>query len=510
MLLRGRDRRLLLAVLLASGVLVTWLAATRSYLTYGVETDFLANYLQEAGRLRATGRLEIGFHPPLYPTLLALVWSLLGDGVAAGLVLSVVASVVAGAASWSLYRRVSGGAAAMGALAALVTSRTFVTLGSQATMDMVFLALYQLALLAVFVAAEAPYSRRWLVAGVLAGLVVLTRTNGISVAAVLVVPLWLAPVRGRRRRATLFMLLGLALPLAIWVGYALAMRVPILPGGHVGNLVMTYFAPRDVADLWDVRNNGQAEFGSVLDVFRHDPRHVVVTYGRNLIWGLKEDLLVGELTSKPLGLLALPALVVLVSGRLGRKLGALSVVLIAQLLLVNAFLYSARFHLFLLPFYGACAGITVTWLWRRSDRHWWRRILAATLIVLVCLGCLRAARTANWLNHASDVELDEVVQRATAVVEPGTVMAARKPHVPYYLECTQVRLPASETVADLRETLRSLGEPVRYLFFGSPERGTRPGLASLAGGEPVPSWLQPLATSRSSGDWVLYEVQLQP
>ena len=102
------------ALLLVVLALPLGLAAGRGHLSFGVETDFLGLFVPEAKRLLAGEPLLIAFHLPLYPAALALVWSLLGDWVAAGIALSLLAAGVSAFATWWLSRRLFGAAAGLG------------------------------------------------------------------------------------------------------------------------------------------------------------------------------------------------------------------------------------------------------------------------------------------------------------------------------------------------------------------------------------------------------------
>ena len=72
----------LAAWLLAAIGLPLALAAGHRWLSFGSETDYLGLFMPEAKRLLAGQPLQIAFHPPLYPCLIALAWSVLGDWVA--------------------------------------------------------------------------------------------------------------------------------------------------------------------------------------------------------------------------------------------------------------------------------------------------------------------------------------------------------------------------------------------------------------------------------------------
>ena len=106
---------LLGALLLPIAGVVLGLGLSRSYLGYGVETDFIGAYVPEAQRFLDGEPLLSRFHPPLYPMVIAGLRQFVGDWLLAGVMLSVVSGMAVLIVSWLLFHDLGGTATAWGA-----------------------------------------------------------------------------------------------------------------------------------------------------------------------------------------------------------------------------------------------------------------------------------------------------------------------------------------------------------------------------------------------------------
>ena len=91
--LARREAVLLGALLLTFAGVVLGLGLSRSYLGYGVETDFIGAYVPEAQRVLDGEPLLSEFHSPLYPLAIAGLRQLVDDWLLAGVALSVVSGM---------------------------------------------------------------------------------------------------------------------------------------------------------------------------------------------------------------------------------------------------------------------------------------------------------------------------------------------------------------------------------------------------------------------------------
>lgn len=252
------------------GMLITLIAFSRSYPSFGVETDFIGMFVPEAERILAGEVPRAGYHPPLYPLALSLMFLLIGDWFEAGLSLSLLSSVAAMSCGFLLFRRLLGAAAGAAALFGFASSAPFLALGASASSDVFFVALFLASLLAAVAALEQPSWRSWLFCGVLVGLALLTRSNALTLVLIAGLPLLLTAPLGRRLLLASACACGAAAVVLIWAAFAHAAGVPVFPSGNASNLALTYFSTGDRVSAESMAQV-RGKFDGLLDVVAHDP-----------------------------------------------------------------------------------------------------------------------------------------------------------------------------------------------------------------------------------------------
>lgn len=147
---------------------------------------------------------------PAYPLVVrALGWVLGGHDVLAGVIVSLAAAAIAFVLLHELARRLIGEEAAQRALVYLAVFPAALFLGAVYSES-----LYLLLCVAAFLAAE---RRRFAIAGVAAGLAILTRPSGVMLLPALAVLAWRVPTRTRAFRGlALAVPIGAAWPLWLW------------------------------------------------------------------------------------------------------------------------------------------------------------------------------------------------------------------------------------------------------------------------------------------------------
>jgi len=503
MLLR-RDLSAAIVIAAATGV-VAVLAAGRTYLTFGTESDFVGTFVPAAERVGTGGPLLLTFHPPLYPVVLALVRALVGDWMVAGLVISVLAFAAGLGAAYALFRLIGLSSAAWGALLALATSPLYVYYGAQATSDVFFSSLYALALLLVVRAWHTGTKGAWFVAGVAIALATLTRTNGLSLLLLAAAPLVQLSAGRDRFGRTAAVACGAALTLATWGAVALATASPLWPTRTGFNLALTYLAPGTDRMSLEAAATLPDSLPGVGRLLLSQPGMVAHTYARDAAAAIRRVLRGDQLTLLPVGVLLLPGLV-LVFRMMDRRLATvLAVATLAQAAVLNLKAYEPRYFIFALPLIGAAAAAVVWAVWERLQATGPRVVavaLPAGVAGVVLLGAMADVRAQL---HSQDAELGEVVPVARQLLDPGGVLCARNVLLAYYTGAVRARFPTAGTPDELRAGLaRMSGRPL-YLFFGSEESRRRPELRSLLRPDSAPPWLRPLAHSRQPGAWVLYQ-----
>ena len=510
---------LVLSVIVGFVVILGVIAFQRDVYNYNTESDYLGGFIPEAVRLLRGEPLEIDFHPPLYPAIIAGLQLLIRDWFATGLLVSLAASLAVLITTLLLLRRAMGPGAAMGGIVALVISPTFVYYSLQATSELFSLALYMAAFLAVYVSVERRSPGSYLVAGLLIGLALLTRTNHVVLLGLLLFYLVPAPVGGRaippvvRAKSLTVALAGVGLPLAAWLGFALGTGAPVMPTKNHENLALTYFSG-DSRISGDARLALVTRFDSTRAVLTADPIGLVRTYARDFAATTRRLLARDTVLAFPLVAVSLLAWLVLLAKERQKRAwyGVLLLNLAAMYALLNFKMYEHRYYLYLLPFLGAAVGHGISLAFRASDKIYVRIGPMIVVLALVGHGALHGASEAKRLHLAAWATDAQAAGRelvALDAVGQGRVYA-RKHHVAYYAGMDSAWLPDLATVEHLHEHLvESARADARstFVFYGYPERRTRPQYQTLAtpDTEQLPS-LELVARGSELGGWVLYRV----
>jgi hypothetical protein len=501
---RRPDWQYVLAVVSVAGALVLLAGSAHHYLTYGTETDFAALFVPEARRFLQGEPLQSTVHPPLYSMVIGLVYLATGDWLRAGLLVSWMAGAVALVSSFLLFKELLNRAAGYGALLGLLASGVFTFYWAQATSDVFFLAGFMVSCLLAVRASRSGSLGLWAACGVAAGLCFFARTNGISLAVLVVAPLLGAGSTRAKGEAVLVVLGGMALPVAALGLYARVTGSNLLPQNTYLDLAVTYFAQRSHR-LCGATGPYSERFTSLRDVLLYDPAAMARTYATHLYWLLAEGLT--RLIEVPLYYAILPGLIFLIGMDLSPALLVLAVVTVSQALLVSLTYFQPRLYLFLVPWLGAAIGETFR---RIAAAPWPRRgqpVVASCLALTVLLSLGGAAGKTLYLILHGQEELSEVVPLARREIEPGASILAFRPQVAYYSHASPEPLPDLVGLAALRDDVeaRARQEPL-YLFYGEIERACLPQYSGLAVEAP-PSWLEVAARSRRPGGWVLLRVE---
>jgi 4-amino-4-deoxy-L-arabinose transferase-like glycosyltransferase len=499
------ERLALAAVLIVYAVWIVAFGWPRDVLGYGTETDFIGGFVVEAQSFIAGQPLQSTFHPPLYPMLLGAVYDLTGDWFRAGLIISFVSGAVVLVASWLLVRALYGRICGFGALVGLAAAPAFLAYAISATSDVPFLALLLAASAAAVLAAQRQDWGAAGIAGVLAALTLLTRTNGVTLMLLGALPLLgVGPWSARLRSVGAFAV-GAAAPILAMAVFAAVTGSSVVPAGTVDNLAMTLYADGD-RQSGDALRQVVGQFDSLGDVIAHDPVRVAAVYLRDL-WRLA---IAGipALLGKPLTLLAVPGLVWLLSRRTGLLGAGVLVVFGAQLALLNLKQFEPRFYIYLTPLLGA--GLAATFLLAfhlaRGRAH---VALTGIAVAATGLAVVNSVRLANGSVERDAAEVESFLAAGLQRHVPtGALVVARKPHLAFYAHASGTTIPATDDLARLRVALSELDHPGEVLvFFGEVEARTRPELGALRDPERAPAWLEPIATSLPAGGWTLYRLR---
>lgn len=507
--MRERAARFLpAATVAAGGILFAALAMGRRFCTFGTETDFLAEGIAEAGRILRLAPLALEVHPPGYAMAVALLHLAVPDWVTDGLLLSWASALVVLALCFRLFGSIGGAAAAWGSMLGLLGSATFVAYAAQATSDVFFLALVVAAFFAADRAITSGSVRRFVLLGIVVGVCLLTRANGLTL-----LVLFAAPWLDRRSRPAAFrrtagMAAGFLVPVLMWVVFAAATGSPLAPRKTYADLAQTYFPGGEDRVSGDVQERAGKQFHGALDVLTRDPLHVVRVYARDLASLATSLLLRDSLVVFPLLLFALPGTLLLLLTVRKPFLHLYAAATAAQLLLVNLKAYESRYYLFLVPLLGAGAGWGLARFFRALPDARSRAVAAAIVLLLALVGAWDSHAEVVRSLHAQDAELGEAVAIVHERVGHDELVVARKPHVSFYAGARWLSFPDVTTWDELETALAGEGGGrAVHVFYGSAERYYRSQFGVLSDGGDRPGWLRLEAESRRPGDWSLYRFE---
>jgi 4-amino-4-deoxy-L-arabinose transferase-like glycosyltransferase len=481
----------------------------RTGLGWGTETDFVGVFAPEAARIIAGEPLKLPFHPPGYAFALAAVQALVDDWLLAGLLISAGAAAIAVFASAWTIGRLFGVAASFGTLAACGCSLLFMSFASQATSDMAFAALLASTLACLVTGmTDAARPRIWFVTGLLAGLAVLTRTNGIAVIAVVAAPLLLPTRLTQRFVLSGIAAIGLAVPLLAWGLYAHLSGSPFSPtNAHVTMAIAAYADGRGTGERLHV---AAAEFHSMRDVLMHDPLGMVRSLTMRLLSLPK--LLATKLTWPPIAIAGFGGLLLALYRDRSRAVLAYLAILAMLTGLTAIAPFQARLHLCLVPVMGGFAAYAAsTLLERATTRQLTKSLVWAGLGLAMLLIALSAHR--QVLPRLETSFQQELAQAAISIhdhVGSDAVIYSRKNHLGLATGREVRWLPDSTSLEALREALCADLQPgrVSYFYFGRAERQYRPELAAEFSSRPTPEWLERVAGG-DTPPWTLYRILLR-
>ena len=497
-----RHRRCLMAILALYVVLVSAMGSGRPYLGYH-ETDYLLFFVPDATRLLAGQPLHSPFHPPLYPMVIAASYALLGDWLAAALVVSFVSGLAALVASYLLCLRLGGHPAAFGAVLTLLGSGVFIEEAARASGDALFLALFMGSCLLAIEAWTARSRLLWWACGVTIGLELVTRSS----APPLLLLATLALVSSTPLRARLAdcgcLLAGAAVPVVALLAYGAATGSTVFPTNNHLSLATSFFHVGDDHSSLDTALQAAARFGNMTEVLVYDPAGLAATYLDRIYELLAINL--ARLVEPPLYFMLLPGAFFLLGRRWNCAFLVIILVLSAEVLLVNLKPFHARYYLFLVPFLGAAIGHACREILRADWPASVRTTFAALLVLMFVVATGLATAKPYRFARNQMAELAELVPLARRQINPGSAVVARKPHLAFHSGAEAVFLPDFETVDRLREFLRlTAAERPAYLLYGQAERRWRPQYRALETADRVPDWLEVVAHSDAPGRWVLY------
>lgn len=512
------ERYLFWAVVVLFSVFAAAVVHERAYISY-IETDFINFTIPDAVRLLGGEPMRSLYHPPLHVLAVAGAWLLVGDWLAAGLMVSLVSAIVALVTCHALFRALAGTLAGWGAMLALLGSAVFTGEAFRAGNDMLFLALFLLTCWLAVLGLERRSAPAWLGCGLVMGLALLTRSNALPLLLFAAAPALIAgAARAEKLRAAAQVLAGLAVPLLAIAAFAAATGSQVVPANNLLNLTVTYFAEGADRASFDAALEASELGDDLALVVTSDLMRVVRIYVLDFYTFIVSGL--SELTEPAILFLAVPGIFILFAERFRLPLILVGLVIAAEIGLTNFKSFDARYYLFVLPLLGAAMARTVQWV-AFGQLPLRARTVFSLLVMALLAGSVAsaAARSASYALKKDD-EIATLIATVRPLMAPFSAVIARKPHIAYYTGSDWVFLPNLKSTDELKDYLAAPSGKVfeglssvvqmtttaqtRYLYFGENERRYRPQFWGLKWSDQAPDWLEVVSSAEQTGEGTLY------
>jgi len=450
---------------------------------YGVETDFFWGYVPNAKSF-INGNLQIdSFRGPLYPIVLSLFNLIISNYFISGIVIGVLSASILIFLTFELIKRIFSPTVSLFVILLLAFNPIFVQYTYSAGTDMMFNALAAATLFFFFKDKEINY-RNIIIAAVLGGLSYLTRYNGVFllgfVFIILFVNYWNINWLQRIKSSVVFVAVFI-LTFTPWGFYCLSEKGSFFYNENYKNIAFELYGKGNMS--WDkFWFSESSSFTSLFDVIGRDPFLFISTtvgnIGENFL--LDMERLMGWYAG---AFIILGLILLLISNPFknwkSRETGYYLSNLFFFALLTLVF-YSERFSIFLIPFYSVIA-IQIFF----SEKFAFNKRIPLKIGYLIVLSLIAVTLNESISFNSSRINsgpqellvLQNWYDANVSESERGFKIAARKPHVAYYLGMDFYLLPMADNYEEFLEKLRQ--NNVDYLYFSPIEAGLRRKFKSL-------------------------------
>ncbi|GBD88552.1 hypothetical protein BMS3Abin03_02488 [bacterium BMS3Abin03] len=502
-----------LGIVIAAAYFVVLLIVSLTYHKvgdYGVETDFFWAYVPEAKSFLGGHLIIDQFRGPLYPMTLGLFYLIIGDYFYAGIIIGIISAIFVIYFTFELIKRIFTPAVAFFVTLLLTFNPIFVQFTYSAGTDMFFNALVTAALFFFLKNKELNYINI-ILAAIFGGLSYLTRYNGIFLLGFIVVILfvnfwkidWI-----KRIKVSLLFVSVFALTFTMWGVYCLSEKGSFFYNENYKNIAYELYGKGAVP--WDqFWFEESKEFNSISDVINKDAEKFFSNIARNIGSHFLSDTkhLVGWYT----GVLSILGILLLlfrnpVKYWKTRENGYyISNIFFFGLLLL--IFYSERFSLFLIPFYLVLA---VQPFFRNEFKLFRHLPKAVGYIVLLIISIITLSYSISFNSSKINSGPKELLilrdwyAKNIPYNERGKKIAARKPHVAYYLNMDFNLFPMADSYKELIAELQK--NKVDYLYVGTYEVAHRRKFEFLLNPQSEHPGLKVIYSSKSP-DFVLYKIE---
>jgi MFS family permease len=514
-LIINSDRTIYLCAVLFLALLA-FLSFNRSTLNYTAETDFLAVYVPEAIRFLKGNPLTVEYHLPLYSITLALIYLMIRDWFASGLILSLISSFIVIVASYHFFKMKFGKIEGLGAILGLAFSWTFVSYSMQASSDMFFVALFFSALALIALADRDKRIYLWLIAGIAIGMAIITRTNGFTLILFWLFPFATVSPKNSKKKIASFLVIGTFIPIFLWLLVAKIYGSPIYPQANHKTLAVTYYSKSGGRNNVDALMEAGEEFSNTWQVLAKNPKHVLRTYIKDFYFNTTQLFSRKSLIAFPAILFSLPGLILLFLFNSNKFKIILAVNLFAMFCLLNLHAWNSRFYMYMVPFLGAGVLILLSHIFTVCNK---KGAIITAVVIFIAMGTyyarfVNARYYYSFYRYAAHDAMAASKVITSKTVASSKIIISRKPHLRFYSHLDDSQgcfFPLVKSISDLRLSTKEIVDhqpknTTIYLFYGYIEREWRPQVSVLWSPEFNIPWLKRIGQGNESGGWVLYEI----
>lgn len=450
---------------------------------YGVETDFYWGYVPAAQQF-LNGVVQIDqFRGPLYPIVLSLFGSVLGDFFIGGVMLAIISSTFVIYFSFETLKHLFSATLSFFVTLLLITNPIFIQYTYSTGTDMFFIALVSAAMF-FFFRKNGPGTKNILLAAFFSGLSYLTRYNGLFlfgfVLVILFINYWKIGFKKRIVLSGLFILV-VFLTISPWGMYCLKEKGSFFYNENYKNIAYELYGKGKMGwdDFWFKESKS---FTSMSQVILKDPGAFVSNTVSNISDHFLNDM--EKLTGWQIGFFVVIGFFLMLFNKPLKKIGTARF----AYLLVNFFFfalllllfYGERFSMFLIPFYCSIAVFTILNRNNPITEKLPDTLRIILLIVLVSINAVKAYNYNSDIIISGPNEILVIKDWFNNNIKPpptGVIIAARKAHIAYYLNMKFKPLPLADNYNDFIATLKR--DNVEYLYFSEIEAQLRREFVSL-------------------------------
>jgi hypothetical protein len=446
---------------------------------FGVETDFYGGYTSYArGLLEGKGYIGT-FHPPGYTLLLSGLYLLVKDLFLAGKIINIFSYLLFGLITYQIFRSIFN--QQVGLVTTLITMIALLPASYLAAMDILGALLFSLPLWLVLTVNKIGWKRLF-IAGALAGLAYLVRTNNIAVLAGLLLGLvMLLPQASKISKRLVYagvFTAGALLVVTPWLMYGYSKTGHFLPSDHYQQIGSTLCLGESGVMITELEP-ASYQFSSMRDVLACNPAGFVYRYLKNILVTHPNNLFTGGVYL-PAYLLVGAGFIYVLRRATPQKISLLIAYLPAYLLLGLVGFQLRYFYLL----YPLLFGLAAVFLFESGVLPNIRipfsnRLFPASWIAVFLIAGVTSAFAVERIYGDLRSEPRYILEAAAyleSVAEPGETVLVRKPHLTYYAGLTRF-FPMANSPEEFLEAATEQG--IRFIVYSDFEAGLWQGLRTL-------------------------------